>query len=366
MTVPGPVVETLEASAYTFPTEEPESDGTLSWDSTTLVLVEATSGGHTGLGYSYTSSVAAELIRRELAGVTIGRDAMDVTGRWEEMIPTIRNLGRSGVVAAAVAAVDNALWDLKARLLDLPLCRLLGMVRPTVPLYGSGGFTSYDLDRLRGQLSDWVARGFNMVKMKVGRQPEHDVERVAAAREAIGDDVGLFVDANGAYRRKQALEMAWALADQGVTWFEEPVTSDDLSGLRLIRDQAPPGMDIAAGEYGFDLFYFRDMLAAGSVDVLQVDVTRCGGITTFLRTAALCRAETIPISSHTAPAQHLHVACAVPHLAHMEYFHDHVLIESALFEGVPRARKGALHPDLTRPGIGLEVNRAVAGRHRVT
>ena len=168
----------------------------------------------------------------------------------------------------------------------------------------------------------------------------------------------LYLDANGAYTRKQALRQAESFADFDVRWFEEPVSSDDLQGLRLVRDRAPALMDIAAGEYGYDMFYFRRMLAAGAVDVQQADITRCGGVTGFLQVAALCEAHNLPLSGHTAPALHAHVACAVPGLRILEYFHDHVRIERMLFDGVPQVLNGELHPDLSRPGIGLEFKHA--------
>jgi L-alanine-DL-glutamate epimerase-like enolase superfamily enzyme len=234
-------------------------------------------------------------------------------------------------------------------------------VRKNAAVYGSGGFTSYDDRRLAEQLSDWTREGCAFVKMKAGRQPEKDEARVSVAREAIGD-AQLFVDANGAYERKQALAMAERFAALGVTWFEEPLSSDDLEGLRLLRDRAPAGMDIAAGEYGYTPYYFRRMLEAGAVDVLQADATRCSGITGFLRAAALCDAFFIPLSSHCAPSIHLAVACAAPRLKHMEWFHDHVRIEQMLFDGAPRLKDGRAAPDLSSPGNGLSFRRADAAQ----
>lgn len=351
-------IERLCVSAYTIPTDSPESDGTLRWDSTTIVLVEVEAGGERGIGYSYTHASAAALIAEHLRDVIRGRDAMAVGACSEAMVHSCRNLGRSGVVATAVSAVDIALWDLKARLLGVSLVELLGPVRKAIPAYGSGGFTSYSDRRLREQLGGWVEDGLSMVKMKVGRQPELDAERVRSAREAIGPEAQLFVDANGAYDRKQALEKAAAFRDQDVTWFEEPVSSDDLAGLRLLRDAAPPGMEVAAGEYGYDLFYFRHMLEAGAVDVLQADVSRCGGITAFLRVAALCRAHCLPLSAHTVPTVHGHLGCAVAPMRHVEYFHDHVRIERLLFDGALRAAGGVLRPEDSRPGLGIAVKRS--------
>jgi L-alanine-DL-glutamate epimerase-like enolase superfamily enzyme len=358
-------IDHVEVSAYIIPTDYPESDGTLEWQHTTLVLVEAEAGGRRGLGYSYADLGTAHLIQEILIDVVQGHDAMAVPDGWLAMVQAIRNMGRPGVASMAIAAVDAALWDLKARLLNLPLVTLLGRVRDAVPVYGSGGFTSYSIEQLQQQLAGWVHGGIPCVKMKIGRHPKDDVYRVRAARQAIGPDPQLFVDANGAYSRKQALSFAERCAELGVTWFEEPVSSDDLEGLRLLRNRAPAGMDITAGEYGYDLFYFRRMLEAEAVDVLQADGTRCGGITGFLKVGALCEAQPIPLSAHCAPSYHAHVCCATIPVRHIEYFHDHVRIEHLLFDGALVPIDGALHPDLSRPGNGLEFKHKDAERYAV-
>jgi L-alanine-DL-glutamate epimerase-like enolase superfamily enzyme len=274
-------------------------------------------------------------------------------------------LGRPGITAMAVSAVDSALWDLKARLLDLPLVTLLGSAHDSVPVYGSGGFTSYSIERLQEQLAGWADQGIPRVKMKIGTHPDEDLERVRAARNAIGPEVELFVDANGAYNRKQALAFAEAFAELHVAWFEEPVSSDDLDGLHLLRDRAPAGMDIAAGEYGYELDYFRRMLAAEAVDVLQADATRCGGITGFLGVVPLCQAQHLELSAHCAPSLHVPACCATPPLRHLEYFHDHARIEQMLFDGALTPIRGALHPDLSQPGLGLEFKHQDAEQYLV-
>ncbi|MGH9400767.1 MAG: enolase C-terminal domain-like protein [Terriglobia bacterium] len=360
------VIERIDVSAYTIPTDFPESDGTIEWDKTTLVVVEATAGGIRSLGYTYADAATAQLIKDLLAGVVQGLDAMDVPGAWAAMVHAIRNLGRPGIVSIAIAVVDSTLWDLKARLLNLPLITLLGAVRKCVPVYGSGGFTSYSNEQAKAQFEAWAAEGITRFKMKIGRQPERDVARVRAARAAIGGNAELFVDANGAYSRKEALAFADAFVKFGVNWFEEPVSSDDLDGLRLIRDRAPASMDIAAGEYGYDLPYFRHMLDAGAVDVLQADASRCAGITEFLRVGALCEARSMPLSAHCGPSLHAHPCCALNPVRHIEYFHDHERIEHMLFDGALTPVKGALHPDLSRPGLGLDLKRADAERYAVS
>lgn len=361
----GPPIEAIDVSAYVIPTDAPESDGTLEWDRTTLVVVELTAGGTRGLGYTYADVATAAVVREALRKVILGADSFAIAATNARMLQSIRNLGRPGIASMAISAVDVALWDAKARLLGVPLTGLLGLARPGVPAYGSGGFTSYTLDRLQQQLTGWVTEGLQLVKMKVGRDADADPRRVHAARAAIGARAQLFVDANGAYSRKQALALAARFADDQVRWFEEPVSADDLDGLRLVRDRAPAGMDVAAGEYGYDPFYFRRMLDAGAVDVLQADATRCGGVSGFIAAHALCDARGLPLSAHCAPALHVHLGCALTRVCHVEYFHDHQRIERMLFDGATAPRDGLLFPDLERPGLGLELKRSDAQRFAI-
>jgi L-alanine-DL-glutamate epimerase-like enolase superfamily enzyme len=359
-------IEAIRTRAYTIPTDKPEADGTFAWDSTTLVLVEVTAAGKSGIGYTYNDASVAKLIDATLGPMLIGDDAWNINALWQRMQQRVRNIGRSGIAATAISALDCALWDVKARLLDMPLARLLGVVRDRVPLYGSGGFTTYTDDEMRDQLAHWVHNdGCRWVKIKVGSEPVRDPHRVRVAREAIGDYAGLFVDANGALDRKAALHCAQVFEEQHVAWFEEPVSSDDLTGLAFLRNAMPARIELAAGEYGYTLDDFRALLQHEAVDVLQADVTRCGGITSFMRVAALCDAFHVPLSAHCAPSLHLHVACAAPRLRHQEWFHDHVRIEQMLFDGAPRAIDGAMAPDLSRPGCGLDFKHVDAQRFAV-
>nr|WKF60824.1 3,6-anhydro-alpha-L-galactonate cycloisomerase [Paraburkholderia busanensis] len=358
-------VSALRASAYRIPTDAPEADGTFAWDATTLVLVEIDAGGVSGVGYTYSDSSVVGLIDGTLTPCVVGHDVWDIRAHWQRMQRHVRNLGRAGLAATAISAIDCALWDLKAKLLGMPLVALLGAARSDVPIYGSGGFTTYTDQRLRQQLSGWVERdGCKWVKMKIGSEPDKDPARVEAAREAVGD-AGLFVDANGAFSAQVAARYAQRFAEQRVTWFEEPVSSDDKAGLRFVREHAPAGIEIAAGEYGYTLDDFHRLLATQAVDVLQADASRCGGVTGLMQTAALCDAYHVPLSAHCAPALHLHVACATLRLRHQEWFHDHVRIESMLFDGAPQARNGAIAPDLSRPGCGLEFKHRDAARYLV-
>jgi L-alanine-DL-glutamate epimerase-like enolase superfamily enzyme len=358
-------LEDVSAVAYTIPTDAPEADGTLSWDSTTIVVAHVRAGDHTGLGYSYAAPAAARVVGDLLAGALLGADALSPSAAWERMRAAVRNVGYPGIAASAISAVDVALWDLKARMLEVPLSSLLGRVRDSVPVYGSGGFTTYTDAQLARQLGGWVREGIRTVKMKVGSEPQRDPERVRRAREAIGAGAELYVDANGAYDRKQALALAERFSEEAdITWFEEPVSSDDLVGLAMLREKAPARVRIAAGEYGYDLGYFERMVDARAVDVLQADVTRCGGITQMMQIAALCSARQMRLSAHTSPALHAHVCAAIVPFEHVEYFHDHARIESMLFDGVPELLDGTLRPDRDRPGLGLELREEEAERFR--
>jgi L-alanine-DL-glutamate epimerase-like enolase superfamily enzyme len=359
----GPAVDDLATAAFTIPTDRPESDGTLAWDRTTMVVVTIHGGGEMGFGYTYADATAAALAATTLRRVVVGRSALDVPGAWWAMLAAVRNVGRQGIAACAISAIDMALWDLKAKLVDCSIVDLLGAVRPSIPGYGSGGFCSYDDEMLARQLGGWASTGFHAVKMKVGRDPLNDPHRVDVARAAIGDRVGLFVDANGAFDRPAALAAAAAFAERDVTWFEEPVTSDDLEGLRLVRDRAPAGMAIAAGEYAWDPWVARGLLQAGAVDVLQADATRCLGPSGLIQIAALCAASNVRLSSHCAPSLHVPLLCTLGPAVHAEWFHDHVRIERLLLDGAATSDRGELSPDRSRPGFGLELKAPDAAQY---
>jgi L-alanine-DL-glutamate epimerase-like enolase superfamily enzyme len=360
-------ISDLNATAYTIPTDAPEADGTLSWNATTLIVVEARCRNVVGTGWTYGSTACASVVSGLLAGVVIGRCALDVVGTSDAMIKALRNVGRQGIGGQSLSAVDIALWDLKSRLLQLPLHRLLGTVHEAVAVYGSGGFTCYNEQQLREQLAGWTEMlQIPRVKIKIGESwgtcPDRDLARMDQARDAIGTAAELYVDANGAYRRKQAIRMMADAADLDVYWFEEPVSSDDLDGLRAVSDAVTA--DVAAGEYGYDLTYFRRICQAGAVDCLQADASRCGGITEWLRVAAVAASYGLDISAHCAPHLHLHVGAATPNLRHLEWFHDHARIESMAFDGTSQPLGGLLRPDPDAPGHGLTLRAGDIEKYR--
>ncbi|WP_447041309.1 enolase C-terminal domain-like protein [Streptomyces sp. DSM 118878] len=348
-------IERPAVSAYTVPADAPEADGTFAWEATTIVVAEVRAGDATGTGWTYAPAATAALVDEQLTPAILGRDALDIPAAHDAMTKAVRDTGRSGVAGCAISALDIALWDLKARLLEIPLVRLLGAAREGVPVYGSGGFTTYHDTHLAAQLNGWVhGQHIPRVKIKIGeawgRAAARDVSRVRTAREVIGPHAELYVDANGAYTRKQAVRVGKVLAEQGVGWFEEPVSSDDLRGLAQVRDALV--CDVTAGEYGYDLPYFARMIP--SVDCLQVDATRCGGITGWLRAAALAQAHGLEVSAHCAPHAHAAVAACVPNLRHIEWFHDHVRIESMFFDGALDPTGGVIRPE-GGVGHGLEL-----------
>jgi L-alanine-DL-glutamate epimerase-like enolase superfamily enzyme len=354
-------IRSVDWGAYRVPTDGPEADGTFAWEATTVVVAHVHTGEASGVGWTYAPAAAGHLIEEMLAPVVLGRSAFDVPALNTAMARAVRNAGRDGVAATAISAVDVALWDLKARLLGVRLATLLGAARESVPVYASGGFTSWDDARLTSWLEESLPLG--RAKIKIGESwgtaEARDLERIALARRVLGDRE-LFVDANGAYSAAQAIRVAASFPD--VRWFEEPVSSDDLEGLARVRDAV--AADVTAGEYGYDLPYFARL--APAVDCLQADVSRCGGITEWQRVAGLAAAHNLDVSGHCAPALHVDAALATPNLRHLEYFHDHVRIERCFFDGVTvPGRDGALRPDLTVPGHGLTFKRTDAEPYRI-
>jgi L-alanine-DL-glutamate epimerase-like enolase superfamily enzyme len=358
-----PRIRQTELTVYNVPTDAPEADGTFEWKSTTMVVAEISAGDATGLGYTYGNEAIKNLARHLADTCLVDQSAFDIPRLNMQMMRAVRNNGNGGISAMAISMLDIALWDLKARLLGCSVTRLLGRVRDKVPVYGSGGFTSYSDKQLQEQLSGWTRAGVGMVKMKVGTDPEADPGRVKSARKSIGKEIGLFVDANGAYSVKQALRLAEAFHEEQVEWFEEPVSSDHVEDLRLIRERAPAGMEIAAGEYAYNGFDFRRLLEPGAVDVLQADATRCGGFSGFLEASRIATSYGCPLSAHCAPSLHMHVGCVPASFRHLEYFHDHVRIERMLFDGFIEQRNGFMKPDDSRPGLGLTLKRKDALRY---
>jgi L-alanine-DL-glutamate epimerase-like enolase superfamily enzyme len=359
---PTPTIEAVDAAAYRFPTPQPEADGTLTWDATVAVTATIRAGGQCGLGWTYSSEVTANVITAHLAPCLEGRDAFDIAGGWTAMHRAGRNLGTRGLYMHALSAVDIAWWDLKARLLGKPLNDLLGRCRDAVPVYGSGGFTNLTDRQLADQVEAWSAAGCTAMKIKIGEgwgtSARRDLARTRRLRGLAGPGIDLMVDANGGYRRAQAQRVGHDLDELGVTWFEEPVSSDDVEALAAVRDEVR--CDVAAGEYVYDQFDVNRLLPV--VDCLQLDATRCGGYTGWLRGASSAQARNLKVSAHCAPALHVSVAAAVPNTRHIEWFVDHARLEPQLVADAPEVRAGEARVNRTAPGHGMTVNPAADAR----
>jgi L-alanine-DL-glutamate epimerase-like enolase superfamily enzyme len=267
------------------------------------------------------------------------------------------------LVAHAISAVDIALWDLKARLHGVPLSTLFGGSRASVPVYGSGGFTNLDDAAFDAQIETWASAGCRAMKIKIGRDRGGDLswdlaraQRLCAAAPA---DTALMVDANGAYTVGQACRVGAALDQLGYSWFEEPVTSDDTEGLAAVSHSVR--CDVAAGEYANDGYDVAALLDA--VDCLQLDVTRCGGYSGFLRWAAMAATRGVEVSGHSAPSLHAPVAAAVPNLRHLEWFVDHARVEPLLVDGTPQVQDGMLPTSgAGEPGHGMTLTKTSPSR----
>jgi L-alanine-DL-glutamate epimerase-like enolase superfamily enzyme len=360
-------VTAVRTAAYTVPLPQPETDGTLAWSATTIVVALVEAAGRTGLGWTYGPAAIKHVVDELLAPVVDRLDPTDIGRAHLRMRQAGRNAPTPGLTSYAISAVDVAMWDLKAKLFGVPLTRLLGRHRDRVPLYGSGGFTSMTHQQLEAALTGWVdGDGMRAVKIKIGEDRggnvRRDVDRIARSRAAIGDQVALMVDANGGYHTKQALAVADACAPQRVVWFEEPVSSDRLADLALLRSMA--GMEITAGEYGTTLDYFQRMCAAGAVDCLQADATRCGGYTGLIAACAVADSYGLAVSTHCGPNLHAPACLAVPNLRHAEYFADHVRADRAVFDGTATPVRGELPVQDTEPGHGVRL-RPDADTHRV-
>ena len=348
-----PTIDEVAAEVYTVPTAAPEADGTLSWSATTAVTVTVRAGDVTGLGWTYSTAAAAAVVRDHLAAAVLGTRVADIDSAWEAMHRACRNLGTRGLVMQAMSAVDIALWDAKARAAELPLVRLMGAVRDEVPVYGSGGFTSMTDEQLAEQVHGWRAAGCTAMKIKIGEswgsRVDRDLSRVEQLAELAGG-ARLMVDANGGYSVGQACRVGAALDEMGVVWFEEPVSSDDVHGLSVVRSALR--CDVAAGEYVAEVYDAAQLCPV--VDCLQLDVTRCGGYTGFLRSAAVAAAHNLQVSGHCAPALHTPVCAAIANFRPIEYFADHARLEPMLFDGVPEVRDGVLAPG-DEPGHGYRI-----------
>ena len=317
-----------------------------------------TDEGFEGLGIGQASPGVRQVIEADLKGLLIGQDPFNIEKLWNDMFWRVRGYGRKGVAFCALSAVDIGLWDLKAKALGLPLYKLLGPFTDSVPIYGSGGWTNLTQEELVAEMAGYVEQGIKRVKMKVGKDfgksEREDLQRLAAVRKTLGDDVAIYVDANNGYYSKQAIYMAKEFEQFQVGWFEEPVLADDIGGLAEIKHAT--SIPIATGEHEYTKHGFRELIAGGGVDIVQPDVGRVGGVTEWMKVAHMAHAFNLPVAPHAVQLVHLHLACATPNLKVVEYMNTSLEGDRVWYTEFPQPSGGMWSPFPDKPGLGLELD----------
>ena len=327
-----------------------------------------TDEGLQGLGLGGGAQAAREVIERTLKPILVGQNPLHIEKIWDDLFWAVRGVGRKGLAFCAISAVDVALWDLKAKFFEVPLYQLLGPYTEVVPIYGSGGWTHFNLDELLAEQSGYVERGMKSVKMKVGKDfgqsEQEDIQRLAAIREAVGDDIEILIDANNGYYAKQAIRMAKAFEPYRVGWFEEPVLADDIEGLAAVARAID--IPVATGEHEYTKYGFKDLIARGGADIVQPDVGRVGGITEWLKVAHLAHAFNLPVAPHAYQLVHLHLACATPNLRIVEYLGAVEAADKIFYTEFPQPDPDGMwapYPD--KPGLGLELDPTAVKKYSV-
>ena len=332
----------------------------------TIVRV-TTDDGIEGFGVTY-HEVGGEatkmLIEKNIAPRIIGKDPFETEVIWADMFQYLRGVGRKGLMFCALSAVDIALWDLKGKILDIPLYRLWGGNQKKVPVYGSGGWTSYTDDELVAEMKDIVSRGYKMIKFKVGynggQSPSRDVERVRKVREAVGPDIGIMLDANNCWDAATGARFANRVKDYDIMFLEEPVFADDIPGLSRFKQSTD--LPLASGEHEYTKYGARDLIMHNAADIVQLDGTRAGGFTEMLKIAALTQAWNLKFAPHAMENIHIHLVSACPNALFLERLLLFEEITRNVYDGAPEPVDGYMTiPD--EPGLGLKLNMDFINEH---
>jgi len=359
---------TLES--YRWPRPKPIRNGKYTYTHAALnaVLVH-TDEGVTGLGLGGSMMVNEDIARTVLEGLKdqlIGENPFDNEKMWDAMWKP-KLIGRRGLTTRVISAIDIAIWDLKGKICGQPLYKLLGGFTNKLPTYIAGGYyeEGKGLKELAKEMEDNVAMGARAVKMKVGGVPiNEDVERVRVAREAVGPDVKLLVDANNAYRYYEAIEVARKIEKYDIFWFEEPVAPDDYRGHAMIMQST--SIPVATGENEYTRYGFRDLIEHNAVAIINADAQVLGGVTEFMKVAALAQAYDLPIAPHGKQDVHVHLVAAIPNGLIVEYYRDSTdPMWAHMFKETLRLDKEGFLSPPDRPGLGVELNREALVPHRV-
>ena len=344
------------------------SDATRKVETIGFTIVRVTTDqGLEGIGVTY-HEVGGEatkvLIEKNFAPRLIGADPLATEVIWRDFTQYLRGIGRKGLMFCALSAIDIALWDLKGKIFGLPLYRLLGGNKSEVPVYASGGWTSYADDELVEEITGMVRDGYQMVKFKVGVEGGHnirrDVRRVAAVRDAVGPEIGIMLDANNCWDAATGVQFANRVRDLDIMWLEEPVPADDIPGLARFRR----GTDIplATGEHEYTKFGVRDLILGEAADIIQVDGARAGGYTEMLKIAALTEAWNLGFAPHAMENIQAHLVSAVPNALFLERLLMFEEITASVFKDVPVPVNGMM-PIPDKPGLGLELDLDFIAEH---
>ena len=320
--------------------------------------------GAVGTGYSYTIGTGGpgviSLLRDTLAPRLLGREAEEIEAIWRDLLFVTHATAVGAITSIALAAIDTALWDLRCRRAKLPLWRMAGGAKPAIPLYSTeGGWLHIETPALIEDALAVKAQGFAGSKVKVGKPHlAEDRARLSAVRSAVGDDFRLMVDANQAFHYHEALLRARMLAEVGITWFEEPMPADDLTGHARLAEHS--GVPIAVGESLYSPGQFADYMQARACSIVQVDVGRVGGITPWLKVAHMAEAMNLAVCPHFLMELHVSLVCAIPNSWMLEYIPQLDPITETRLD----IREGLARPPET-PGLGIGWDEAAIARQVV-
>jgi L-alanine-DL-glutamate epimerase-like enolase superfamily enzyme len=347
---------------YEWPRSKPIRNGkyTYTHGGISIVKIETTEGiTGIGLGGGGTATFSAQtfvgMVER-FKPALLGVDPLDTERIWADMwMPKI--VGRRGLSTRVISAIDIALWDLKGKITNLPVYKLLGGFTSKIPTYIAGGYyqEGKGLKELAQEMEQNLAMGARAVKIKIGGVPiNEDVERVKVCREAIGDNVKLMVDANSAYRYYEAIEIARKIEKYDIYWFEEPVMPDDYRGHAMIA--AATSIPVATGENEYTRYGFRDLIEHKAVAILNADAQVMGGVSEFMKVAALASAYDLPMAPHGNQQVHVHLVSAISNGLIVEFYRDTVdPMWGKSFKEHLKLKDGYLEPS-SRPGFGIELN----------
>ncbi|MCI9296256.1 MAG: mandelate racemase/muconate lactonizing enzyme family protein [Lachnospiraceae bacterium] len=355
------LIKDVKVHLVSMPVKGGFADATRKVESIGYTIVKITTeDGVEGFGVTY-HEVGGEatklLIEKNIAPRIMDKDPFETEVIWQDLVQYLRGVGRKGLMFCALSAVDIALWDIKGKILDMPLYRLFGGNQTKVPVYGSGGWTSYTDEELVEEMKMIVSRGYQMVKFKVGydggRKPLRDVERVRKVRDAVGPDVEIMLDANNCWDAATGARFANMVKDYNILFLEEPVYADDIPGL--VRYKQSTDLPLATGEHEYTKYGARDLIINGAADIVQLDGTRAGGFTEMLKIAALTQAWNLKFAPHAMENIHIHLVSACSNALFLERLLLFEEITGNVYINPPQPVNGYMEiPDL--PGLGLQLN----------